>query len=302
VSPRLVSALTEYRSVCAELRAGGHRVALVPTLGALHHGHQALMRAAREAGDRVVVSIFVNPTQFGPGEDFERYPRDLSGDLAVCAEAGAHVVFAPERHEIYPVGEATRVSVSGLTEAWCGASRPGHFEGVATVVTKLLAATGPCAAVFGRKDYQQLQVVKRLVLDLLLPVRVVDHPTVRDADGLATSSRNRYLSPSERERALALPRALAAVSRHFSQGERDAGQLQALVTRELSMADLDIEYAALVGSSDLRLVSRGQVGPGEVSVLVAARVGTTRLIDNITLGVDSPPTLSAEPALSEEAS
>jgi pantoate--beta-alanine ligase len=274
---------------------------LVPTLGALHHGHQALMRAARELGERVIVSIFVNPTQFGPGEDFERYPRDLAADLAVCADAGVHVVFAPERHEIYPAGEATRVSVSGLTEAWCGASRPGHFEGVATVVTKLFAATGPCSAVFGRKDYQQLQVVKRLTLDLLLPVRVVEHPTVRDADGLATSSRNRYLSPSERERALALPRALAVVGRQFSQGERDAERLQALIARELSTPDLDLEYAALVGSRDLRPVSRGPIGPGEATVLVAARVGTTRLIDNIMLGVDLPPILSEQP-FSEEAS
>ena len=301
MSPRLIHALGEYRSACDELRAGGHGVVLVPTLGALHHGHQALMRAARQAGDRVIVSIFVNPTQFGPGEDFERYPRELSADLAVCAEAGVHLVWAPERHEIYPMGEATRVRVSGLTEAWCGASRPGHFEGVATVVTKLFAATGSCAAVFGRKDYQQLQVIKRLVLDLLLPVRVVEHPTVRDADGLATSSRNRYLSPGERVRALGLPRALGVVSRHFAQGERDAERLQALIARELSVPGLDVEYAALVGSGDLRPVSRGQVGPGEASVLVAARVGTTRLIDNITLGIDGAPILAGQAAFSEDA-
>jgi pantoate--beta-alanine ligase len=294
VNPRLVHGVAEYRALCDEWRGRGRRIGLVPTLGALHHGHQALMRAARGVADEVVVTIFVNPTQFGPGEDFERYPRDLSGDLARCAEAGVSTVFAPELGEMYPPGEATRVSVRGLTEAWCGASRPGHFDGVTTVVTKLLVATGACHAVFGRKDYQQLQVIKRLVSDLLLPVRVLEHPTVRDADGLASSSRNRYLSAEERATALALPRALALVCRRFAQGERDAARLSALLMARLASAELKLEYASLVGSRDLRPVSHGQIEPGEVSVLLAARVGSTRLIDNAVLGEDVIP-VSEEP-------
>jgi pantoate--beta-alanine ligase len=247
------------------------------------------MQAARGVADAVVVSIFVNPTQFGPGEDYQRYPRDLSGDLARSEEMGVDVVFAPELAEMYPAGDATRVNVRGLTEAWCGASRPGHFEGVATVVTKLFAATGACSAIFGRKDYQQLQVIKRLTTDLLLPVRIVERATVREADGLAASSRNRYLGPDERRRALALPRALARVSQAFDGGERDAGRLQEQISAALGQAELQVEYAALVDSADLRPVSGGEVAPGRACVLLAARVGTTRLIDNLVLGVDEPP-------------
>jgi pantoate--beta-alanine ligase len=267
-------------------------LAIVPTLGALHHAHQALMRAARKDASQVVTTIFVNPTQFGPGEDFQAYPRDLAADLAACEEAGVDVVFAPDAAEIYPPGDATRVRVSKLTEAWCGASRPGHFEGVATVVTKLLVATGPCSAVFGRKDYQQLQVIKRLVTDLLLGVRVVEHPTVRDPDGLAASSRNRYLSDGERRLALALPRALALVCRGFSEGERDVRTLRDVLSRELANGGLEVEYAAFVGSGDLQPISHGELSVGEVAVLVAVRVGRTRLIDNVVLGVDAPPILA----------
>ena len=294
MSPRLVQTLSEYRAVCDGLRAGGRRLGLVPTLGALHHAHQALMQAARSAADHVAVSIFVNPTQFGPGEDFQRYPRDLEGDLAVCAAAGVDVVFAPDVSEIYPRGEATRVIVSRLTDNWCGKSRPGHFEGVATVVTKLFAATGPCTAVFGRKDYQQLQVVKRLATDLLLPVTVLEHPTQRDPDGLATSSRNRYLSPAERARALGLPRALGAVGGAFEAGERDAARLLEIVRASLSRDNLAVEYAALVDSRDLSELSSGRVEAGQGALLIAARVGSTRLIDNTLLGVDVPPRV--EPA------
>jgi pantoate--beta-alanine ligase len=184
------------------------------------------------------------------------------------------------------------VRVSGLTDNWCGKSRPGHFEGVATVVTKLFAATGPCAAVFGRKDYQQLQVVKRLVRDLLLPVLVVEHATLRDGDGLATSSRNRYLSPDERARALALPRALAFMGRAFEGGERDARRLQERLARQLAEAELALEYAALVDSQSLVPLTEGDLSPGQAAVLLAARVGSTRLIDNTVLGVDVPPVVT----------
>jgi pantoate--beta-alanine ligase len=289
MSPRVVTTVAEYRAVCDELRQRGHRLGLVPTLGALHHAHRSLMVAARGAADRVLVSIFVNPTQFGPSEDFNRYPRDLPGDVALCADAGVDVVFAPDVSEIYPPGEASRVTVKGLTERYCGKSRPGHFDGVATVVTKLFAATGACSAVFGRKDYQQLQVVRRLVTDLLLPVTIVEHPTVRDADGLAVSSRNRYLTPAERTRALALPRALSAVALAFQAGERRAVALTEIVHASLSNADIVLEYAALVGSGDLAPVLEGEVAPGQAAVLIAARVGSTRLIDNTVLGVDVAP-------------
>jgi pantoate--beta-alanine ligase len=293
MSPRLVTTLAEYRSACDELRRSGQALGFVPTLGALHHGHQALMRAAREHAGRVAVSIFVNPTQFGPNEDFQRYPRDLAGDLAACDAAGVDLVFAPTVGEIYPPGEATRVRVSGITDVWEGASRPGHFEGVATVVAKLLSATGPCAAVFGRKDYQQLQVIKRLATDLLLPVQVVEHPTVRDPDGLALSSRNRYLSGPERARALSLPRALAAVAHAFGAGERRPERLAELVAAQLARAEITIEYAVLVDSGNLTPLGSASLEAGQGTVLVAARVGSTRLIDNTVLGIDAPPVVTA---------
>jgi pantoate--beta-alanine ligase len=297
MSPRLVTRAAEYRAACDALRASGGRVGLVPTMGALHHAHQSLMRAAREVArvDHVCVSIFVNPTQFGPGEDFQRYPRDLTSDLAACGDAGVDLVFAPSAEEVYPPGEATRVRVGELTERWDGKSRPGHFEGVATVVAKLFAVTGPCAAVFGRKDYQQLQVVKRLVADLLLPVSIIEHPTVRDADGLAASSRNRYLSPTERQRALVLPGALRAAALVFLGGERDAGRLGEVVAGSLAGADVLVDYAAIVDAASLAPITRGPVAPGQAAVLLAARVGSTRLIDNLVLGVDAPPAASPAP-------
>jgi pantoate--beta-alanine ligase len=295
MKPLVVQSVAAYRAACDSLRSSGREVVLVPTLGALHHAHQALMTAARASGGAVVASIFVNPTQFGPGEDYERYPRELEADLAVCEAAGVELVFVPGRAEMYPEGEATRVVVHRLTEVLCGPFRPGHFEGVATVVAKLLAATGPCAAVFGRKDYQQKQVIQRLVQDLFLPARIIEHPTVRDADGLATSSRNRYLSASERERALALPRALSRVSRRFAAGEREVAQLEHLLVAELARADIEVQYAVLAGSRDLQPLV-GRIGAaGEAGAFIAAKVGTTRLIDNTILGVDRDP-LSTEVA------
>ena len=193
---------------------------------------------------------------------------------------------------MYPPGEATRVRVSGLTENWCGKSRPVHFEGVASVVTKLFAVTGPCTAVFGRKDYQQLQVVKRLVADLLLPIGIVEHPTQRDPDGLATSSRNRYLSQPERARALALPRALSDVARAFDAGERGAERLGAIVGAALAGAALGVEYAAVADAATLEPRLSGEIGPGRAVVLLAARVGNTRLIDNLVLGQDAAPVVA----------
>lgn len=289
MSARLVTTVAEYRAACDAQRARGRRVVLVPTMGALHHAHRALMLRAREHGDFVATSIFVNPTQFGPSEDFARYPRDLAADLALCDGAGVELVFAPEASEMYPDGDATRVVVQRLTASLCGPFRPGHFDGVATVVTKLLTATGPCSAVFGRKDYQQLQVVRRLVRDLLLPVEIVDHPTQRDADGLATSSRNRYLSDADRRHALGLPRALSAVVRAFAAGERDVERLGSALWAQLRVPAVAVEYATLASARDLALLTTGSVEAGEAGAFIAARVGTTRLIDNVILGVDADP-------------
>jgi pantoate--beta-alanine ligase len=217
-------------------RSQGHSIGVVPTMGALHEGHLALIDRARELADVVVVTIFVNPTQFGPGEDFERYPRQLEEDVQACRGRGAAIVFAPERDTMYPSGERTRVIVSGLDRFLCGASRPGHFEGVATIVTKLFAAVGSATAVFGRKDYQQLKIIERLARDLLFPITIDGHPIVREKGGLAMSSRNRYLSDRERVVALSLCGALkAAMSLHAS-GERKAQALIARMKSELESA------------------------------------------------------------------
>ncbi len=248
MSLEVCRSVAEFREACDDARRRGHHLGLVPTMGALHAGHMALVRAARDRASVVAVTIFVNPTQFGPNEDLDKYPRDFDGDLAKCRAEGAALVFAPAASEMYPEGERTRVRVSHLTDHLCGASRPGHFEGVATVVTKLLAVAGPCVAVFGRKDYQQLKVIERMTRDLLLPVEIVGHPIVREPDGLALSSRNSYLSPADRTRALAIPRALSAAVRAFDGGERRAGALRAAVVEALG--DLRIDYAAVADAAE----------------------------------------------------
>ncbi len=275
-----------FRAAAEELRATG-RLGFVPTMGALHEGHRALMRAARERAAHVAVSIFVNPTQFGPTEDLSRYPRPLEADLAACEAEGVSLVFLPEVEHLYPAGEQTRVSVARLTEGLCGASRPTHFQGVATVVTKLLALTGPCVAVFGRKDYQQWQVVRRLTADLCLPVEVVGAPTVRQPDGLALSSRNQYLSAEERQRALAIPRALTEAARAFAAGERHAAALEALARTALEQAALRVDYVSVAHPETLARVE----GRTEARALLAlaAFAGTTRLIDNLVLGEEPAP-------------
>lgn len=280
--------IRDYRVACDEQRRQGNSVGLVPTLGALTPAHQALVRAARPRANYVVVSVFVNPTQFGPGEDYERYPRDLGGDCEKAAAAGASAVLAPDRSELYPELEATRVHVGRVTEHLCGRGRPDHFAGVATVVTKLLSATGPCVAVFGKKDYQQLRVIERLTRDLCLPAEILAHPLVRDADGLASSSRNRYLSPAERERALGIARALSAVAHAFDAGERDSELLQERLRAQLRAGGLEPEYADVMSTRDLQPAS-GAVGAGAAGAFVAARVGSTRLIDNLIFGEDPAP-------------
>ncbi|HEY6461844.1 MAG TPA: pantoate--beta-alanine ligase [Polyangiaceae bacterium] len=282
----IVQTPADLRSACDQVRSRGDRVGFVPTMGALHAGHLALVAEAARHAQFVVASVFVNPTQFGPGEDFARYPRDLDGDVRKLAGAGAHLVFAPAAGVIYPAGESTRVHVSGVAEPLEGAHRPGHFEGVATVVAKLFSAVGPCSAVFGRKDYQQLLVVRRMTIDMLLPVAVVGHPIVREPDGLAMSSRNAYLSAEERVRALAIVRSLAAASRRFADGERDPGALEGVARAVLEPSATSIDYVAV---RDAESLAELPIVRDRAVLAVACRVGRTRLIDNTVLGEDPPP-------------
>ncbi len=263
----------------SEARAADRRVGLVPTMGFLHAGHCSLIERARTENDVVVASIFVNPLQFNPGEDFDDYPRDLDRDLEMCANAGADIVFAPDRHEMYPEPVATTVRLGTLADVLCGASRAGHFDGVATVVAKLFAIVGECSAYFGEKDFQQLTIVRRMAADLSLPVRVVGCPTVREPDGLALSSRNAYLSEAERNQAPVLRRALAAGSALVQAGETSPAVVEAEMAAVIATAPLArIDYTAAVPASTL--IADGPL-QGEVRLLVAVRFGKARLIDNI---------------------
>ncbi len=258
-------------------------------MGALHAGHVALVHDARRRADDVAVTIFVNPTQFGPNEDFGKYPRPVDADLEKCEAAGARLVFLPEVGEMYPEGERTRVRVDALTDHLCGESRPGHFEGVATVVAKLFALAGPCTAVFGRKDYQQLKVIQRMARDLLMPVEVVGHPTVREADGLALSSRNVYLSPDDRQRALVLSRSLAGAVRRFEGGERSAGALRQPVQAAITELGLRPDYVTLADSETLSPIADEAIVADRALLALAVRVGGARLIDNVVFGEDGAP-------------
>jgi len=283
-APELIRDPGVWQARCLEARAGGARLALVPTMGYLHEGHLSLMRQARlRAGERglSLVTIFVNPTQFGPGEDLGRYPRDLSGDLARCASAGVDWVLAPESPaRIYPPGFETWVEVEKVSRGLCGGRRPGHFRGVATVVAKLFNLTRPHVAVFGEKDYQQLQVIRAMVRDLDFAIEIVGAPIVRDPDGLALSSRNAYLSPEERGRALSLSRALLEARERAGRGERDAAQLAAGARRRLEEGGARVDYVEVVHPETLTPVTRAEPGS---RMLLAAWVGTTRLIDNLEL-------------------
>ena len=283
-APELIRDPAAWQAGCLEALGSGRRMALVPTMGYLHQGHLSLLREARRlAGSDglALATIFVNPTQFGPGEDLARYPRDLQGDLAQCASAGIDRVLAPERPEkMYPPGFQTWVEVTEVSKGLCGARRPGHFRGVATVVTKLLNLTRPHVAIFGEKDYQQLQVIRALVRDLDLGVEIVGMPVVREPDGLALSSRNAYLSAEERARALSLSRALFEARDRVAAGERDAAAIAAAAARRIAEAGLRLDYIEVVHPETLRPSPR--VEPGS-RMLVAAFAGTTRLIDNLAL-------------------
>ncbi len=270
--------ISEVRATLDEARARGNSVGMVPTMGALHEGHLSLIRAARAENDLVVVSIFVNPTQFGPNEDLDRYPRDLERDRALCAEAGADLVFSPTAGEMYPEAFSTWVDVEGLTTGLCGRSRPGHFRGVCTVVTKLLNICQPDRAYFGEKDAQQLAVITRMVRDLNMRVRVVPCPTVREADGLAMSSRNARLTAEARAQAPALYRALSAARDLVRGGERDAAVLERAIRAIVAGAPLgEIDYIEIVDADDLTPVS---TVAGTCLIALAVRFGDVRLIDN----------------------
>ncbi len=283
------SGVAEFREACDRLRGAGAGLGLVPTMGALHEGHLSLVRAARERVEAVAVTIFVNPTQFGPTEDFDRYPRELECDVEKCRRAGASLVFAPPVDAMYPAGERTRVRVDELTTHLCGASRPGHFEGVTTIVAKLFSVAGPCVAVFGRKDYQQLKVIERMSRDLLLPVEVVGCPTVRESDGLALSSRNAYLTAEQRAQALAIPRGLSRAAQAHAAGERLARTLREVAVREIASAGLRLDYVTVADPDELApLVDEADVGD-RVLLAVAAFAGSTRLIDNVVFSEDPPP-------------
>lgn len=273
--------VAEVREAVREARAAGKTVALVPTMGYLHEGHLSLLDEARARADVVMMSIFVNPLQFGPAEDLDRYPRDLDRDLALAATRGTELVFAPNAAEMYPHGEpAVQVVPGRLAERLCGASRPGHFRGVLTVVAKLFGIFQPDVAVFGQKDLQQATLIRRMVDDLDLPVRVEVAPIVREPDGLAMSSRNVYLSASERESALALSRGLRRARALWDAGEEDAATLRATLWSEMAVPGVEPEYAEVVDPRTLEGVERAVSG---TVMAVAARVGRTRLIDNAIL-------------------
>ncbi len=277
----IVRSLSDLRTAIAAFRPW--RVALVPTMGALHAGHLALVAAARAAGaTHVVVSIFVNPTQFGPGEDFDRYPRDENADAAALAAVGTDLLFAPDIAAIYPGAHATTVHVAGLGDVLDGAARPGHFDGVATVVTKLLLAATPDIAVFGEKDWQQLAIIRRLVADFALPVEIVGASIVRDADCLALSSRNAYLTADERLRAVALPHALAAARDALRGGAEVAATLATVTATLVAAGFTSPDYVALV-DAELRPLTTFAKPAKPARLLAAARLGTTRLIDNVAL-------------------
>lgn len=273
-------------------RAAGLTVGLVPTMGALHAGHLSLIRRAVAECDRAVVSIFVNPAQFGPHEDLGRYPRRLESDVEMSAKVGVAAAFVPSAQAMYAVHASTTIHVGGrLTAVLEGAARPGHFDGVALVVAKLLIASRPDRVYFGQKDAQQCAVVARLLDDLDFGSRLVICPVVRDGDGLALSSRNAFLSGPQRSQALAIPRGLGAALRLFSQGERGSDQLAAAVTDELSRAvGLDVDYVAVVDPADFEPVAQAGV---KTQIVVAAKMAETRLIDAVRLGVDVPPLVTS---------
>lgn len=277
---RIVRTIPEIRMALKTMREGGHRIGFVPTMGYLHEGHAALIKQSTARCNNTVVSVFVNPTQFGPNEDLARYPRDLERDQNLCLKLGVDVLFLPEAPEIFPTGFNTFVEPGPLGEVLCGKFRPGHFRGVATVVAKLFNIVQPDLAFFGQKDLQQVAVIRRMVKDLNMPVDIVVAPTLREPDGLAMSSRNTYLSPEERKRALCLQQGLTAAAEAFQKGERRAEKLMELGRKPLAAAD-EVQYCQLVDAYTMDALA-GEV-TRTAALCVAALVGKTRLIDNVVL-------------------
>lgn len=279
---RVIRHPKELRTYVEMLRRNRITLGFLPTMGALHEGHLANARRSYDDNDRTVVSVYVNPLQFGPGEDLDRYPRDLEGDVAKCASSKVDVVFAPSVATMQPPGRSTNVHVAGLSHDFEGAIRPGHFDGVATIVARLLNLVQPDRVYFGQKDYQQTVVVRRMVEDLAIPVEVVVCPTIRDADGLALSSRNRFLKPGDREEALRLPRALERIERAALAGVTDCDELRAALSDALASPreDVNVDYAEIVHPATMAPLGRLET---HGVALAALRVGATRLIDNRTL-------------------
>ena len=281
-APRVIESIFEMRREIRLHRVHTRRIAFVPTMGFLHAGHVSLMEAARQTGDIVVLSIFVNPMQFGPREDLSRYPRDVEGDLEKAAKAGVDLVFMPTAEEMYPKGFQTSVEVKEVARGLCGDKRPGHFVGVATVVLKLFHIVEPDVAIFGEKDFQQLQVIRRMVRDLDVPVEIAGLPIVREPDGLAMSSRNAYLSDIERRQALSLSQALNAARAKYESGERDAGAIVAAAKGVIEgAAGVNLEYLELRDATSLATSTGNLESPAVLAI--AAFVGKTRLIDNVIL-------------------
>ena len=278
---RSIAAIVEMKAATRTARAKGQKIGFVPTMGALHEGHLSLVRRAKGLADVVVISIFVNPTQFGAGEDFDRYPRDLPHDAALAAEAGVDILFTPDMKEIYPPAFCSSVTVEGISKRFEGAARPGHFTGMSTIVLKLFHIVSPDVAVFGQKDAQQTAIIKRMAQDFHLDVEVVVATTVREKDGLALSSRNVYLSPAERQAALVLSSTLKKLEERVAGGDLDARGMAAQLREEVQGSPLaSLEYADVVSPDDFHPIQT--VVPGALAI-VAARFGATRLIDNVVL-------------------
>lgn len=277
---RVISTVKEMKEISRSAKKGGKRIGYVPTMGFLHDGHMSLVKKAKEENDIVVVSIFVNPIQFGENEDYDIYPRDFEKDSAMLLSEGADYIFSPSVEEMYPDGDNTRVSVSGITDKLCGASRPGHFSGVTTVVNKFFQIVLPDRAYFGLKDAQQVAVIDRMVGDLFMDVEIVPCPIVREADGLALSSRNTYLTAEDRKQALSLSRGIFKARSLFEKGERSASKLRQAIVDEIEKEDLKIEYVEVLSFPMLEEV--GSIS-GKSIIALAVRVGKVRLIDNVIL-------------------
>ncbi|MBC2458730.1 pantoate--beta-alanine ligase [Clostridium beijerinckii] len=279
----LVKEIKELRSLIKAWKREGLSVGYVPTMGALHEGHESLIKRAVEENDKVIVSVFVNPTQFGPNEDYDSYPRNINKDLELCINAGASIVFNPEPSEMYYGDKSTSVSVSGLTSVLCGAKRPGHFDGVCLVVSKFLNIVTPDKAYFGEKDAQQVAVIKRMVRDLNIDVEIVACPIIREEDGLAKSSRNTYLSKDERKAALVLSRSLEIAKDALRKGERNANNIKNSIKEVLNSEPLaKIDYVEIVDSDSLKSV---EIIERNVLIPIAVYIGKTRLIDNFTFEI-----------------